>query len=144
MKKQLIALLLSATMVCSSGALSLVANAVENDTNVSQSQSNDIEDIIVHVGLQKTLPLVFCLMCYVFKISPQTGRRVGLQSPKWQQPVGDGLNFVYKVGPVLAKVVVIDQIAQFVRVGNHFKKLVFLMVVKPIQQIVKFVHKLPP
>lgn len=44
MKKQLIALLLSATMVCSSGALSLVANAVENDTSVSQSQSNDIED----------------------------------------------------------------------------------------------------
>lgn len=44
MKKQLLALLLSATMVCSSGALSLVANAVENDTSVSQSQSNDIED----------------------------------------------------------------------------------------------------
>lgn len=44
MKKQLIALLLSATMVCSSGALSLVANAVDKDTNVSQSQSNDIED----------------------------------------------------------------------------------------------------
>lgn len=44
MEKQLIALLLSATMICSSGALSLVANAVENDTSVSQSQSNAIED----------------------------------------------------------------------------------------------------